>query len=67
MNESRARTIQTMKEGISFMAEKNQGTSVALLLAPSLIFLVLDMFGPPAVDLLLSEKIGYLMFTTVHH
>ena len=75
MNESRARTIQTMKQGISFMAEKNQGTSVALLLAPSLIFLVLDMFGPPAVDLLLSEKIwipyvyygsslvfGYLLF-----
>ena len=39
------------------MAEKNGGTSIALLLAPSLIFLVLDMFGPPAVDLLLSEKI----------
>ncbi|MEC7544998.1 MAG: hypothetical protein VYE51_05990, partial [Candidatus Thermoplasmatota archaeon] len=39
------------------MAEKNGSTSVALLLAPSLIFLVLDMFGPPAVDLLLSEEI----------
>ena len=39
------------------MAEKNGGTSIALLLAPSLIFLVLDMFGPPAIDLLLSEKI----------
>ena len=39
------------------MAGKNGGTSVALLLAPSLIFLVLDMFGPPAIDLLLSEKI----------
>ena len=57
MNESRARTIQAMKVGISFMAEKNGSTSVALLLAPSLIFLVLDMFGPPAVDLLLSEEI----------
>ena len=57
MNESRARTIQTMRVGISIMAEKNGSTSVALLLAPSLIFLVLDMFGPPAVDLLLSEKI----------
>ena len=39
------------------MAEKNGSTSVALLLAPSLVFLVLDMFGPPAVDLLLSEEI----------
>ena len=57
MNESRTRTIQTMKVGIRFMAEKNGGTSIALLLAPSLIFLVLDMFGPPAIDLLLSEKI----------
>ena len=57
MNESRTRTIQTMRVGIRLMAEKNGGTSIALLLAPSLIFLVLDMFGPPAVDLLLSEKI----------
>ena len=39
------------------MAGKNGGASIALLLAPSLIFLVLDMFGPPAIDLLLSEKI----------
>lgn len=57
MNGSKARTIQAMKVGISFMAEKNGSTSVALLLAPSLVFLVLDMFGPPAVDLLLSEEI----------
>ena len=57
MNESRTRTIQTMRVGIRLMAEKNGGTSIALLLAPSLIFLVLDMFGPPVVDLLLSEKI----------
>ena len=56
MNESRARIIQRIKDGISIMAEKNSGTSVALLLAPSLIFLVLDIFGPPAIDLLLSEK-----------
>ena len=56
MNESRARIIQRIKDGISIMAEKNSGTSVALLLAPSLIFLVFDLFGPPAIDLLLSEK-----------
>ena len=39
------------------MAAKNTGTSVALFLAPSLIFLVLDLFGPPAIDLLLNEEI----------
>ena len=38
------------------MAEKNQGTSIALLLSPPFIFLVLDRFGPPAVDLLLNER-----------
>lgn len=57
MNESRARIIQTIKVGIKFMADKNSGTSVALFLAPGLIFLVLDLFGPPAIDLLLDEKI----------
>ena len=38
------------------MAEKNQGTSIALLLSPPFIFLVLDQFGPPAIDLLLNER-----------
>ena len=38
------------------MAEKNQGTSIVLLLAPAFIFLVLDQFGPPAIDLLLNER-----------
>ena len=57
MNESGARIIQTMKAGIELMAEKNSATSIALLFAPALIFLVLDLFGPPAVDLLLDEKI----------
>jgi hypothetical protein len=38
------------------MADKNQGVSLALLLSPTLIFIVLDQFGPPAIELLLNEK-----------
>jgi len=48
------------------MAEKNQGTSIVLFFAPAFIFIVLDTFGPPAIDLLLNERfwIPYVYYST---